>query len=174
MPFIEQSKLGSLYKEIEEERSASDYFRKLSDINKRKVLRYRTYALISFALLFIGLITGIVFYLNISERSENLVKDVDDVTLEKKISPIEILFDQNDIRIYSVQIAATSDHSHLLFSENFVNFKATSIDDLTSYSIGVFATEEEAESFQSILIQMGITDAWVVAYENGKRIILND
>ncbi len=77
------------------------------------------------------------------------------------------------IRIYSVQIAATTDESWLLFSDNFVNFRVHEVGELNAYSIGSFATEDEANVFRDKIIDMGIKDAWVVAYENGKRIILH-
>ncbi len=92
---------------------------------------------------------------------------------EGKRTVIDIKNLMEDIRIFSVQIAASRDESWLLFSENFVNFRVHEVGELNAYSIGSFATEDEANFFRDKIIEMGIKDAWVVAYEDGDRLILH-
>ena len=179
MPFIEQNKLASLYKEIEEERNSSNYFQKLHEENKKKLLASKSYQIAFYVLLFLIVSVGSVLYLN-KPNAKGFESETDQITLDsidaKKVflKPIKFIEQFDGSRVYSVQITATSDQSYILFSENFVNFKAHSLGDLIAYSIGVFSTEEEAITFQKKLIEMGIKDAWVVAYENGERIILNN
>jgi hypothetical protein len=91
-----------------------------------------------------------------------------DVVLSK---PIE---NQRFQRIYTVQIGALKDDPFLLFSKNLINFKKTKSKDYNLYSLGNFETKEEAEAFRKEIVKLGIDDAWVVTYENDKRIILND
>ncbi len=73
-----------------------------------------------------------------------------------------------------MQIAATKNDPFLLFSKDLVNFKKTKSKEYNRYSLGNFKTKEEAEDFKKEIIKLGIKDAWVVAYENDKRIILNE
>ena len=61
----------------------------------------------------------------------------------------------------------------LLFSENFVNFRAHPLKEFNAYSLGNFSTEEEAEAFRQELIALGLPDVWVTAYQNGKRILID-
>ena len=55
----------------------------------------------------------------------------------------------------------------------FVNFKAYPLQDFNAYSLGNFATEEEAEAFRQELIKLGLTDLWITSYKSGERILLN-
>ena len=59
------------------------------------------------------------------------------------------------------------------FFRKLCQFRLHEVGELNAYSIGSFTTEDEAIVFRDKIIDMGIKDAWVVAYENGERIILH-
>jgi len=178
MPFIEGEKLAKLYKEIDDERNASYYFRALHQSTKKKIAYVKVYAVGFYILLLTVIVLGILFLSDltpIDQSKKQLHSGETDptVSIHEKHDVHDIKSLMEGIRIYSVQIAANNDESWLLFSENFVNFELHEVGELNAYSIGSFATEDEAIVFRDKIIDMGIIDAWVIAYEDGKRIILH-
>tara|TARA_B100000767_G_C19778651_1_gene544512 strand:- start:12604 stop:13122 length:519 start_codon:yes stop_codon:yes gene_type:complete len=172
MPFIDEKKLVNLYKEVDDLRNSSVYFQDLHLKSKKKIDKitfYKYTSIISFSLLII--VAGISWrYQSTSEKAITY-------TNFGKASDV-VLYEQNKTltskRIYTVQIGATQNDPFLLFSKNLVNFKKTKSNHYNLYSLGNFETEEEAEAFRKEIVRLGVDDAWVVAYENDKRIILND
>ena len=69
---------------------------------------------------------------------------------------------------------ASSNSDILLFSDHFVNFRAYPLQNFNAYSLGNFATEEEAVVFRQELLKLGLTDLWVTAYQSGERILLDN
>jgi len=178
MPFIEGEKLAKLYKEIDDERNASYYFRALHQSTKKKIAYVKVYAVGFYILLLTVIVLGILFLSDltpIDQSKKQLHSGETDptVSIHEKHDVHDIKSLMDGIRIYSVQIAANNDESWLLFSENFVNFVLHEVGELNAYSIGSFATEDEAIVFRDKIIDMGIKDACVVAYEDGERIILH-
>jgi len=178
MPFIEGEKLAKLYKEIDDERNASYYFRALHQSTKKKIAYVKVYAVGFYILLLTVIVLGILFLSDLtpidqSKKQPHSGETDPTVSIHEKHDVHDIKSLMEGIRIYSVQIAANNDESWLLFSENFVNFELHEVGELNAYSIGSFATEDEAIVFRDKIIDMGIIDAWVIAYEDGKRIILH-
>ena len=178
MPFIEGEKLAKLYKEIDDERNASSYFRTLYQSTKKKIAYVKVYAVGFYILLLTVIVLGILFLSDappIDQSQEQPLLEATDATvsIHEKHDVHDIKSLVEGIRIYSVQIAASKDESWLQFSENFINFRVHEVGELNAYSIGSFATEDEANVFRDKIIDMGVKDAWVVAYEDGERIILH-
>lgn len=61
MPFIEGEKLAKLYKEIDDERNASYYFRALNQSTKKKIAYVKVYAVGFYLLLLTVIVLGILF-----------------------------------------------------------------------------------------------------------------
>ena len=178
MPFIEGEKLAKLYKEVDDERNASSYFRALYHSTKKKITYVKVYAVGFYILLFTVIALGILLFLETQPVDLSQDRQATEVTdapmkIQENYDVLDVKGLTESIRVYSVQIAATTDESWLLFSDNFVNFRVHEVGELNAFSIGCFATEDEANVFRDKLIDMGIKDAWVVAYENDKRIILH-
>ena len=76
--------------------------------------------------------------------------------------------------VYSVQFIACERDDILMFSENFVNFRAHNLDGLNAYSLGNFASKQEAEAFKEELTKLGLNDLWITSFKQGERILLND
>ena len=164
MPFIEGEKQAKLYKEIDDERNVSFYFRKLYQSSKKKITYVKVYAVGFYILLLTVIVLGIIFLSDappIDQSQEQPHSEVTDATvdIQGKHDVHDIKSLMEGIRIYSVQIVANNDESWLLFSEKFVNFGLHEEGELNAYSIGSFATDDEANVFRDKIIDMRIKDA---------------
>ena len=180
MPFIDDEQLAALYKEVDQEKKASAFFQDLHQKNKQRLSRLKLYqysAIISFVLFLVSL----VYFFSSADAAEV----VTDTTLTERIAQLErenqlLGGEAEDLqeqlkteKVFTVQIMASSNDDILLFSENFVNFRAHPLKEFNAYSLGNFSTEEEAEAFRQELIALGLPDVWVTAYQNGKRILID-
>ncbi len=168
MPFIDDKKLADLYKEVDDLRNSSSYFQDLYLKSKKKIVKitfYKYTSIIAFSLLII--VTGSSMYQSNSDKSMSS----SNVTNESDVVLSELNESLRSKKIYTVQIGASQNDPFLLFSKNLMNFNKTKSKDYNLYSLGNFETKDEAEAFRKEIVKLGIDDAWVVAYENGKRII---
>lgn len=177
MPFIDEDKIAALYKEVDQEKKAAAFFQNLHQENKAKLLRYTLYRLGFFIALAILVSGGIylIGFSNAEDDAESLSR-IEQLELENKIlggSTKEIQESLKAVTVYTVQFMASENRDILLFSDNFVNFRAYPLQDFNAYSLGNFATEEEAKAFRQELIKLGLTDVWVTSYKSGERILLN-
>ena len=77
--------------------------------------------------------------------------------------------------VYKVQIGAFKNKDLSKYFENNKNFSGeVDADGTKKYTLGAFPTYWEADNFKKYLREMGVNDAWVVAYKDGKRIELKD
>jgi hypothetical protein len=77
--------------------------------------------------------------------------------------------------IYKVQIGVFKNKDLSKYFENNPNFSGeTDEDGSKKYTLGSFTSYWEAENFKKYLREMGVKDAWVVAYKNGKRVEIKD
>ncbi len=77
--------------------------------------------------------------------------------------------DENKGIIFKVQIGAFK-QKDLSSYDNSENFSAESSNGIQKYTLGVFKDYWKADTFKKYLREMGVKDAWVVSYKNGKRI----
>ena len=178
MPFIEDKELAALYKEVDQERQAAVFFQNLHQKNKKSLTRLFIYKWGSLLLLIISLVLGVLFSISSSKSEVDSLKvKIKQLQVEQQLVNDSFTGVQNhlqDIRVYTVQIAASRKDKLLLFSEHFVNFRAHPMQGFNAYSLGNFATEEEANAFKDSLKEIGLDDVWVTSYLNGKRILLED
>jgi hypothetical protein len=77
--------------------------------------------------------------------------------------------------IYKVQIGAFKNKNLEKYLENHVNFSGDIDDDGTKkYTLGYFSDYWEADNFKKYLREMGVRDAWIVSYKDGKRVSMKD
>lgn len=178
MPFIDDEQLAAFYKEVDQEKKAAAFFQNLHQENKAKLLRYSIYRLgcfIAFSLLILG---GIYFFAfsETEDDAANLSR-IEQLELENKIlggTTKQLQDNLKTVMVYTVQFMASSNSDILLFSDHFVNFRAYPLQDFNAYSLGNFATQEEAEAFRQELLKLGLTDLWVTSYQSGERILLDN
>lgn len=197
MPFIEESDLLELHKDIDKaqiinERLLDQIKYKNKELKRSKIQRN-----------LFGTITGLfligalaVFSYNAGfirssnfENRNNLLVSIDSLEVIK--SRIDNLKEQNEElslvkefylakkflekeKIYSVQVKSFVDNNITLASESLSNTIFAKTNPFYSYSLGNFETLEEAQSFRFQLVKMGFEDAFVASYRDGKRLEIED
>jgi hypothetical protein len=77
--------------------------------------------------------------------------------------------------VYKVQIGSFKNKDLSKYFDNNPNFSGEIDSDGTKkYTLGVFGDYWEADKFKKALREMGVKDAWVVAYKDGKRVNIKD
>ena len=197
MPFIEESDLLELHKDIDKaqiinERLLDQIKYKNKELKRSKIQRN-----------LFGTITGLfligtlaVFSYNAGfirssnfENRNNLLVSIDSLEVIK--ARIDNLKEQNEElslvnefylakkflekeKIYSVQVKSFVDNNITLASESLSNTIFAKTNPFYSYSLGNFETLEEAQSFRFQLVKMGFEDAFVASYRDGKRLEIED
>lgn len=77
--------------------------------------------------------------------------------------------------IFKVQIGAFKNKDLVKYFENNKNFSGdVDADGIKKYTLGYFNDYWEADNFKKYIREMGVKDAWIVAYKNGQRVNLRD
>jgi len=77
--------------------------------------------------------------------------------------------------VFKVQIGAFRNKDLTKFLKASDNFSGEKDEDgLMQYSLGVFTDYWEADTFKKYLREMGVKDAWIVSYRDGKRVPIKD
>ena len=197
MPFIEESDLLELHKDIDKAQIINE--RLLDQIKyknkelKRSKMQRNLFGSIT-GLFLIGALAvfsynaGFIRSSNFENRN-NLLVSIDSLEVIK--SRIDNLKEQNEElslvkefylakkflekdKIYSVQVKSFVDNNMALVSESLSNTIFVKTNPFYSYSLGNFETLEEAQSFRYQLVKMGFEDAFVASYRDGKRLEIED
>ena len=197
MPFIEESDLLELHKDIDKAQIINE--RLLDQIKlknkelKRSKLQRNILAGVT-ALFLIGTF-GITTYTAgltstnsydsqnfvvspidsleaVKTRIDNLKKQNEELSLVKEFY-LAKKFLENE-KVYSVQVKSFVDNNVTLASEALTNTLFVKTNPFYSYSLGNFETLEEAQKFRRQLVDMGFDDAFVASYKEGKRIKIED
>jgi hypothetical protein len=77
--------------------------------------------------------------------------------------------------VYKVQIGSFRNRDLTKYFENNNNFSGeVDADGAKKYTLGYFGDYWEADNFKKYLREMGVKDAWIVAYKNGQRVNIKD
>lgn len=76
--------------------------------------------------------------------------------------------------LFKVQIGAFKKKDLSEFSKNNPSFQLDEKDGVMKYTIGMFQDYWEADTFKKYLREMGVKDAWIVAFKDGKRVPIKD
>jgi len=199
MPFIEESDLLELHKDIDKAQIINE--RLLDQIKiknkelktskiQRNVLGGITALFLAGTLAVTGLTAGLSMNQGSFESSQsNLLVSIDSLDAIK--SRIDNLKQQNEElslvndfylakkflekeTIYSVQVKSFVDNNVALASEALTNTLFVKTNPFYSYSLGNFGTLEEAQKFRAELVDIGFQDAFVASYKDGKRLQIED
>lgn len=197
MPFIEESDLLELHKDIDKaqiinERLLDQIKIKNKELKKSKIQRNFLAGITG--LFLIGALAFTSFTAGLSSSNEfenrnNLLVSID--SLEAHKARIDNLRQQNEElslvkefylaknflekeKIYSVQIKSFVDNNVTLASEALTNTLFVKTNPFYSYSLGNFETLQEAQKFRKQLVDLGFNDAFVASYKEGKRIQIED
>lgn len=199
MPFIEESDLLELHKDIDKAQIINE--RLLDQIKiknkelktskiQRNVLGGITALFLAGTLAVTGLTAGLSMNKGSFESSQsNLLVSIDSLDAIK--SRIDNLKQQNEElslvndfylakkflekeTIYSVQVKSFVDNNVALASEALTNTLFVKTNPFYSYSLGNFGTLAEAQKFRAELVDIGFQDAFVASYKDGKRVQIED
>lgn len=76
--------------------------------------------------------------------------------------------------VFKVQVGAFKNKDLSKFAEGNENFSAETDGDVNKYTLGVFKDYYEADAFKKYLREMGVKDAWIVSFKDGKRVPIKD
>ncbi|MEK6154253.1 SPOR domain-containing protein [Flavobacteriaceae bacterium 3-367] len=197
MPFIEESDLLELHKDIDKaqiinERLLDQIKFKNKELRKSKLQRNVLAGITALFLIGVLAITSFTAGLSSSntyENTSNLLVSIDSLDAIK--TRIDNLKQQNEElslvkefylakkfldkeKVYSVQVKSFVDNNMTLSSEALSNTLFVKTNPFYSYSLGNFETLEEARSFRYQLVKMGFEDAFVASYQDGKRLKIED
>ena len=199
MPFIEESDLLELHKDIDKaqiinERLLDQIKIKNKELRSSKIQRNVLGGITALFLAGTLAVTGLTAGLSMNKGSfesnqSNLLVSIDSLDAIK--SRIDNLKQQNEElslvndfylakkflekeTIYSVQVKSFVDNNVALASEALTNTLFVKTNPFYSYSLGNFGTLEEAQKFRAELVDIGFQDAFVASYKDGKRVQIED
>jgi len=77
--------------------------------------------------------------------------------------------------IFKVQVGAFRNKDLSKYFDNTENFSGeTTEDGVQKITLGRFRDYWEADNFKKYLREMGVSDAWIVPYKDGKRVAMKD
>lgn len=198
MPFIEENDLLDLHKDIEKaqiinERLLDQIKFKNKDIKRLKL--HRT-VLMGIAGIFIFGTLALFMYSaganstrNFDEneyalysldsldavraRIQNLRKQNEELSLVKEFYLAKEFLGKE--KIYSVQVKSFTENNVALTSDVLTNTLFVKTNPFYAYSIGNFETLDEAQKLRKFLVDdVGLQDAFVASYQDGKRVQIED
>ncbi len=199
MPYISDDELLDFQVQIDEakeQKRATNYtHNKALRDEKENTRKFKITSIILGIIAVLGVI-GTLYFMNfntpknmISQTAANAQTDV----LKTKIADLEetiknISMDQeinasdtteekasleNEL-IYTVQIGAYKNKNLSMYSDKFVNFREIKAGDFNKYTLGNFATLNEAKKFRRAIVGLGFKNAFIASYQNGKRIKIEE
>lgn len=75
---------------------------------------------------------------------------------------------------FKVQIGAFKQKDLKKFAKENPSFEVDEANGTLQYTLGVFTDYWEADTFKKYLREMGVKDAWIVAYKDGKRVPIKE
>jgi hypothetical protein len=196
MPYIEEEDLLRLHKDIEKEQALNEGLLEQIKYKNQEVLRNRKlrnsfgiFGILSLIICAVVLSYSLGVQGTISElksNTENKVTiSVDSIyklkdrlrTLQERNSQLNSINDfylakklLRNQKVYTVQVAAFEQNKISLLPVSLENTQLVRNNPFYAYSLGVFETLKEAQSFRYELSKIGFEDAFVVSYLDGKRV----
>jgi len=196
MPYIEEEDLLGLHKKIEKEQAVNQGLLQQISYKSKEVTHSKkqknVFAMIAVASVVIVAIV-IAYSFGVSKtveklktNSENKVTlSLDSIeqlrerirSLQEKNSQLNSVHDfylaKNLLKkqkVFAVQVGAFENNKISLLPVSLNNTQLVRNNPYYSYSLGIFETLKEAQSFRFELAKIGFEDAFVVSYIDGKRI----
>jgi len=108
----------------------------------------------------------------IKSRLDNLKQQNEELSLVKEFYLAKNFLEKE--KVYSVQVKSFVENNVTLASEALTNTMFVKTNPFYSYSLGNFETLQEAQKFRKQLVDIGFEDAFVASYKEGKRIQIED
>ncbi|MFK5973412.1 MAG: SPOR domain-containing protein [Flavobacteriaceae bacterium] len=197
MPFIEESDLLELHKNIDKSQIINERFLDQIKFKNKELKRskfQRNVLAVVTGLFLIGTLAITSFTAGLTSSNaydgpSNLLVSIDSLEMHK--ARIDNLRKQNEElslvkefylaknflekeKVYSVQIKSFVENNIILASEALTNTLFVKTNPFYSYSLGNFETLKEAQMFRKQLVNLGFQDAFVASYKEGKRVQIED
>ncbi len=197
MPFIEESDLLELHKDIDKaqiinERLLDQIKFKNKELKRSKIQRNVLAGITALFLIGTLAITSFTAGLSTSksyEAQNHYLVSIDSLdAVRSRINNLKIQNEELSLvkefylakeflekeKIYSVQVKSFVENNMTLASEALTNTMFVKTNPFYSYSLGNFETLEEAQLFRKQLVDLGFQDAFVASYKDGKRVQIED
>jgi DNA repair exonuclease SbcCD ATPase subunit len=118
-----------------------------------------------------------------ADRLKGELKDLQNQLAETKATQVQeannMDISGNSTRVvkgvaFKVQIGAFRNKDLTKYFENNGSFDGEVDNTTQRYTLGTFTDYWEADKFKKYLREMGVKDAWIVAYKDGQRVPLKD
>lgn len=76
--------------------------------------------------------------------------------------------------VFKVQIGAFAKKDLSKYAQSSETFSGETDGNVQKYSLGVFRDYWEADTFKKYLREMGVKDAWIVSFKDGKRVPIKE
>ena len=184
IPKETQEKIDHLNQQLVETEERRNQAEQQITKNKSRMMAFQTGFYVSLVLLIAILVFGYWQYSNgqlvldgqVVNRA-TLQSDID--SLQNALMMTEQQAAQQGAEIdfsnglwYFVQIGAYEERDLSMFEENMFNFRQREEDGLYKYTLGAFRDLERAETFMQNVRAMGISDAWLLAINDGERLTI--
>lgn len=94
--------------------------------------------------------------------------------LERENSELDVTRKSEKGVVFRVQIGAFEGFDISDYSQDKSDFNIEKDGKVTKYTLGYFTDYWEADKFKKYVRAMGLKDAWIVAYRDGKRVDVKD
>ena len=194
MPFIEESDLLELHKDIDKAQIINERLLDQIKLKNKELKRSRVQRNIFAAvtvLFLIGALAIASFSMGLAsnprsqdmtwvsdsldafnKRIASLRKQNEELSLVKEFYLAKEFIEKE--KIYSVQVKAFVEKNFNLAPEGLTNTLLVKNNPFYAYSLGNFETLEEARRFKDELVKMGFEDAFVASYKDGKRVAIEE
>jgi len=197
MPYISDEELADFKTQIEdanEKQRATNYTHTKAIKDEKENSRKFKIATIILGIIAALGVAGTIYFMNFDTPSNMITKKESNTkinTLKTKISELEdtikgLSMDQEinneeqnkaslqDELVYTIQIGAFEEKNLSMYSDKFVNFKEIKSGSFNKYSLGTFASLDEAKKFRRELVSLGFKKAFIASYQNGKRLRIEE
>ncbi len=194
MPFIEESDLLELHKDIDKAQIINERLLDQIKHKNRELKRSRVQRNIFAGVMLLLLISALAFasfnlgYLS-GPQTQELARINDSLyAAEKRVASLQRQNEELSLvkefylareflqkeKIYSVQVKAFVENNFNLAPEALTNTLLVKNNPFYAYSLGNFESLEEARRFREELVKMGFEDAFVASYKDGKRVAIEE
>ncbi|MCV6629242.1 MAG: SPOR domain-containing protein [Flavobacteriaceae bacterium] len=202
MPFIEESDLLALHKDVEKAQIINDRLLDQVRMKDKEIMRSRKHRNIfaGITVFFLVVMVVVASYTfgassvlkrfaqadgsgnQVFVSMDSIIRYEDKLqTLEKENSELSVLkefylakeFLEGEL-VYAVQVKSLKSSDINLADAFLLNSVFVKDNAYLSYSLGVFRTLEEARELRKNLVKLGFEDAFVASYKSGKRLKIED
>jgi hypothetical protein len=111
-----------------------------------------------------------------TDNMKNLQTELDEakkIAQDASKKPTGPVYDDSGV-VFKVQVGAFRSKDLSKYFNNTENFAGETDDGVQKITLGRFRDYWESDTFKKYLREMGVKDAWIVPYKDGKRVAMKD